>query len=192
MAKIMNMAEKKEYFEAQPYDWKQSQHDVIDMGFCGIAVRKPSITSTVYYDDETPNPMRGGEDTRKAFWESYNMRFNFDDFRVEEWLECERQLRECGSCSGQHIAEPYLLVGKDYSGSEDVIIRFMASYDTKKYDQERLVRQAGYEKRVLSEDERNALIDCVAQLKRKYEQRLCTYWKKYSDKVHASGYWRNR
>ena len=46
--------------------------------------------------------------------------------------------------------------------------------------------------RDMTKDEMNQINEFVIQLKKAYEKRLNTYWKKYQSKIYASGYWANR
>lgn len=190
---IMTKQERVAYYTAQgrtgkDIDWNVREHDVIKADGFNIEVRKPSIQNTVYYDDEYENPLKGTEEHRKDVWKRVNMS-RMEDFRYDDWKECELQLAQYGCCRGDHLDKPYVLVGKDYAGREEVIVRFMACYQTRLDDQERMCGRMGFEKRELEEDEVWKLAGCLEKLRKAYDKRLDTYWKRYSDKVHASGYW---
>lgn len=148
-----------------------------------IEIERPSIRSEFWYDDEYDSPLTDDEEQRKAYFIAENMRWQFKDFGLAEWDECERQLAEIGCCTGLHLSEPFLGVWPDgqcyphFFGDDERI---------------RLDEARGMTRIPMTAEQIDGLREVLDGQRAKFEKRLNTYWKRYSDKVCARGYWANR
>lgn len=152
------------------------------IGLDVVEFDRPAISSTMYHDDETEGPSH----TFEAF-RAYNMRY-FSDYGYKDWLQSREDMRKHGCCLGCFPCHPYM-ISKDGKGrpvfrfgdwdTEGDADKFNANHDPERYG-------VAHE---MSELELKQFAEAVDELKADFEKRLRTYWKRYSDKVHASGYW---
>jgi len=139
----------------------------IDIGpyYINIGV-KPSIDSTMWYDDETEGP----DASKFEAFRAYNMRgkrFDLDEL----------------AANGRSNVWVYTNYTNDRTGGK------LKGWSTTHWDEE--PRHLGdYHK--ATDDDIMAIKQGLAEMKAAYEKRLATYWKRYSNKVHAAGYWANR
>lgn len=127
---------------------------------------KPSIDSTMWYDDETEGP----DSSKFEAFRAYNMRgkrFDLDelaaDGRSNVWIYTNYTTdRTEGKLKGWLVTR----IGEEP--------RHVGDYQP------------------ASDDDIMAIKQGLAEMKAAYEKRLTTYWKRYSNKVHAAGYWANR
>lgn len=125
---------------------------------------KPGIDSQMWYDDETTAPDASKFETFKA----YNLRGKRLDF--EEATE-NRQIWV------------YVNYTNDRTGGK------LMGWTTSRHGEE--PHHLG-DYHAANTDDIAAIKQGLAAQKANYEKRLATYWKRYSNKVHASGYWANR
>lgn len=126
---------------------------------------KPSIDSTMWYDDETASPEENFETFR-----AYNMRGK--RFDLDELI-----------ANGRSNIWVYTNYTRDRSGGK------LKGWTTTHWDEE--PRHLGEYHRA-TDDDIMAIRQGLSEMKSAYEKRLATYWKRYSHKVHAAGYWANR
>ena len=127
---------------------------------------KPSIDSTLYYDDETEGPDASKFEAFKAY-NMRNKRFDLDELIA----------------NGRGNIWVYTNYTNDRTGGK------LKGWSTTHWDEE--PRHLGdYHK--ATDDDIAAIRQGLAAQKAAFEKRLATYWKRYSNKVHASGYWANR
>lgn len=148
------------------YCLKSSKY--IDLGeyYLNIGDAKPTIDSDLWYDDETEGPDASKFEAFKA----YNMRGK--RFSLEELAE-----------NGRTQIWIYTNYTRDRSGGK------LKGWSTTHWDEE--PRHLGEYHRA-TDDDIMAIKQGLAAMKAAYEKRLATYWKRYSNKVHAAGYWANR
>lgn len=140
----------------------------IDTGeyYLHIGDSKPSIDSTMWYDDETEGP----DSSKFDAFRNYNMRgkrFSLDELaengRSEVWIFTNYTRDMTGgkikSWLVTHVGEDPRHVGECRRATADDIM---------------------------------AIKQGLCQIKANYEKRLANYWKRYSDKVTSAGYWANR
>lgn len=133
----------------------------------------PSISKTLWYDDETPTP----EKTEKYFL-SYNINLNLPYRNIDEYLKEKERIQKTGGATGLY----------DYSG-----IYFTKPYTSKKkIGFDFLYEKDEYFIRYLSIEEQQELLGIIKDLQNKYIERLKKYYKRYSKNVHCCGYWVNR
>lgn len=149
------------------YCLKSSKY--IDLGdyYLNIGNSKPGIDSTMWYDDTTKGP----DSSKFEAFRAYNLRGNnaqtFDEVvnsgRTEFWVYTNYTVdRTNDKLRGWTASRP---------GDEP---RHVGSY------------------RKATADDIVAIKQGLAEIRADYEKRLKTYWKRYSNKVHAAGYWADR
>lgn len=140
----------------------------IDLGdyYLDIGGSKPHISSTMYYDDETEGP----DASKFEAFRAYNLRgvrLSFesatDHGRSEVWI--------------------YTKYTRDQTDGK------IKGWLTARIGEE--PRHVG-ECRKATPDDIAAIKQGLAEISADFEKRLATYWKRYSSKVYASGYWANR
>lgn len=196
--KLMDKAEKREHAEKLADKWEcrtpekrekwvryyEGCGEYLDMGDGHIVeIEKPSIKSEFWYDDERDSPLTDDEEQRKRYFIAENMRWQFKDFGLAEWDECERQLEEIGCCTGRHLSEPFLAVWPD----GQCYPHFFGDEGSIKLDEAR-----GMTRIPMTRGQIDGLREVVDGQRAKFGKRLNTYWKRYGDKVCAHGYWANR
>lgn len=134
--------------------------------------KKPSISNTIYYDDEFDSPERCYEE-----FELYNLNLNFK-YDMTDWLEEVEYFNKKGCCSGIVNLTPLI---RSYDKGYKHFEFFVNRYD----DDMNNCRKA-------TEEEVKQYLEICDRLKEDYIKRLKTYWKKYSNKVGTCGYWRDR
>lgn len=150
------------------YCLKSSKY--IDTGnyYLDIGNSKPTIDSQMWYDDETDGP----DASQFEAFRAYNLRSNNPRRSLEKLAD-----------SGQSVVWIYTKYTRDHT--EGKIKGWLAA-------------RVGEEPRHVGEchqatdDDIMAIKQGLAEIAADYEKRLATYWKRYSSKVHASGYWANR
>jgi hypothetical protein len=141
--------------------FKSSEYMKIGNKFVDIADKSPSITKTLWFDDEQDIPDRNEE-----MFVASNMRLNAPKPMKLESLH-GRTLHIITQYSGDRTE------GKLCS---------LTYCDSTEYEEAQEVTEE-----LLKE------INAVrADLLTKYEKRLRSYYKKYSDKIYFAGYWVNR
>lgn len=148
------------------YCLKSSKYIDIGPYYLNIGDAKPKIDSDLWYDDETEGPDASKFDAFRA----YNMRgkrFDLDELaangRTQIWV--------------------YTNSSRDKTDGK------LKGWATTHWDEE--PRHLGdYHK--ATDDDIMAIKQGLAEMKADFEKRLVNYWKRYSNKVHARGYWANR
>ena len=148
------------------YCLKSSKYIDIGPYYLNIGDAKPTIDSDLWYDDETEGPDASKFEAFKA----YNMRGK--RFDLDELIE-----------SGRRNIWVYTNYTRDQSDGK------LKSWSTTHWDEE--PRHLG-EYRKATDDDIIAIRQGLAEIKADFEKRLAMYWKRYSNKVHARGYWANR
>jgi len=139
----------------------------LDVGPYYLAIGdKPSIDSTMWYDDETEGP----DASKFEAFRAYNMRGK--RFDLDELI-----------ANGRSNVWIYTKYTHDRTGGK------LKGWATTHWDEE--PRHLG-EYRKATDDDITAIKQGLSEMKAAYEKRLATYWKRYSNKVHAAGYWANR
>lgn len=139
-----------------------SKYIAIDGGFIDVCDSKPKIDSTIYYNDEYKSPGNS-----KEVFMDYNMRNapeTFDENNTRYELYAVRQ----------------------YHSQENNILMQVHVHDT--FNNMR----ANHIVRKLSEVEIQQINAAIKEVQEHYKKRLETYYKKYSHKIYACGYWANR
>lgn len=147
-----------------------------------IKLHRQGIESEFWYDDEYDSPLTDDENQRKAYFIAENNR-RFRDWGISEWLELDRQLKETGCCLGKRVDVPFVA---KYSEREQVPV-FLMNHDERDW-----YEASGVEFIPMTDEEREQLIAIVDCERERFNKRLETYWKRYSHKVCARGYWANR
>lgn len=177
---------KKQAIEAGCDDYTAKAYHVfqLDAGEL-IEIDKPSIKSDIWYDDETQDPAgKNGERKREAFM-AYNLEKLYEPATGYLAQEPPYGFR-------RKLKKPYL-IKKYYNDTDYGPIRSAVLFSQFFYDEEQERERTRYGwSRDLSEYELRELAECEAVVRAKYEKRLNTYWKRYSDKVYTRGYWANR
>lgn len=125
---------------------------------------KPTITKTIYYNDEYESPKIDEE-----FFINYNMEHNFkNNFRSFNFEE-----------------DIYLF--PNYEQAPE--IKYLQQL--KGFELERLDKNSS-NFRILTNEEKELVKKQLKIFEEDYLKRLKNYWKKYSKNVYASGYWANR
>lgn len=160
-----------------------ARHEIID--FDGISIRPdhPEITREFWYDDEGPCPLTEDPEQRRAYFMDYNLRWNFKDWGLSRWRTEGERLERFGCCSGYRLPHPFVAVWP----SGDAYPVFMSNKEDIEHSE-----WLGMRRVELSQEDIKALSEILGKLRAKYEKRLGTYWKRFSGKVHARGYWANR
>lgn len=146
------------------YCLKDSKY--VDMGdfFLNIGNAKPHIDSTMWYDDLTKGPEENFENFRQ-----YNIR-NAQDF--EEYTKDRPNIWI------------YVNYYQDKTGG-----KLMGWSATHRWEEPRF---SNTQYRAATTEEIEAIHKGMDEIRADYEKRLKTYWKKYSSKVSAQGYWADR
>jgi hypothetical protein len=131
--------------------------------FIHCGSKKPSIESQMWYDDETDGP----DASKFAAFRNYNIRSS-----LQPMLENDSN-KEIWITTHWH---------NDRTGGK------MLSITTKRWGD---LPRSG-ELRKATQQEIDLANEARKMTNADYEKRLLMYWKRYSDKVHASGYWANR
>lgn len=150
-------------------DYCLKEHKYIDLGeyYLEISQSKPRIESQMWYDDETEGP----DASKFTAFRNYNLKGGkaptFDEIvesgRSEIWVYDHYTVdRTNGKIKGWTASRV---------GDEP---HHVGSY------------------RKATEDDIMAIKQGLAEVRMDYETRLQRYWKRYSNKVHASGYWADR
>ncbi len=132
----------------------------------------PSISKTLYYDDETPTP----EKTEQYFL-NYNININLPYRNIDKYLEEKERLQKNGCASGAYDYDGIYFTG-NYTNQKRVDFDFLD-------DKKTFVRY-------LTPEEEKELIEIIKDLQKKYIDRLKKYYKRYAGNIHISGYWVNR
>ena len=158
--------------------------DYLDMGGGHVVeIERPHIKSEFWYDDEYDSPLTDDEGQRKAYFIAENMRYQFKDYGLAEWDRCNEELANGGWCSGRHLSEPFMAV---WPSGECYPVFF---YDR---DYAHIDEARGMVRIPMPAEQIDGLREVLDGQRAKFEKRLETYWKRYSDKVCAHGYWANR
>ena len=150
------------------YCLKSSKY--IDTGsyYLDIGDSKPTIDSQMWYDDETDGP----DASKFEAFRAYNLRSNNPRRSLEKLAD-----------SGNSVVYVYNKYTRD--ATDGKIKGWLAA-------------RIGEEPRhvgnysLATDDDIMAIKQGLSEIAADYEKRLKTYWKRYSNKVHASGYWANR
>lgn len=147
------------------YCLKSSKY--IDMGnyYLDIGDSKPTIDSDLWYDDETDGP----DASKFEAFRAYNMRGK--RFDLDEVTEGTRKVYIYGKYTTDRTN------GK------------LKGWLTARIGDE--PTHVG-EYREATADDIMAIKQGLSEIQQDFEKRLKTYWKRYSNKVHARGYWANR
>lgn len=132
----------------------------------------PSISKTLWYDDETPAPGK-----TEQYFINYNIGLNLPYRNIDNYLEEKEKLEKTGGASGKY----------DYTG-----IYFDSPYTNSKRIGFDFLDEKKYFIRYMTKEEQNELIEIIRDLQNKYIERLKKYWKRYSKNICISGYWANR
>mgnify|MGYP003289483680 CR=1 FL=1 len=143
----------------------------IDDGYTYLD-KKPSISKTMWYDDEFEAPNNCYEE-----FEYYNLTLNFK-YDMQDWLDEIESFNKIGCCSGRVNLKPLI---RSYENGYKHIEFFNNRYE----DNNENCRE-------MTEEEVAQYLEICERLKQDYIKRLKTYWKKYSNKVTTCGYWRDR
>lgn len=181
---LMTKAEKTEFLTASGHapgssDFKyyMGGFDFIETGAGEVLkLKKPGIKTTIWYDDEQPDPSR--ECGLEALFMAENAS-EFFDWQLSGWKESRDELERTGACAGGWRKAPGIVL-EPHTGT----YRVAARKETWGREDETA--------RDLSGDEVDELLGILDELRGAYEKRLATYWKRYEHKVRCSGYWRNR
>ena len=148
-----------------------------------VAIDRPSIDSTIYYDDEYDSPINADDSNKKEVFIRYNMS-NFNDFRIYDWMQSRIDLETIGCCSGLWSSQPVLIEYPHNGDNNEVHIDFTSRREENTPDNANVIP--------LDNDEIEALKTIVDELKAAYMNRLETYYKRYSKNIYSYGYWANR
>ena len=158
--------------------------EYLDMGDRHIVeIEKPHVKSEFWYDDEYDSPLTDDPEQRKAYFMAANMDTQFKDFGLAAWDKCNRDLEEIGCCTGRYLSEPFLAVWP----SGECYPHFFYDRDFAHIDEAR-----GMVRIPMTVEQIDGLREVMDGQRAKFQKRLETYWKRYSDKVCAHGYWANR
>ena len=152
-------------------NWCIKESKIVNMGdyWLDIGSAKPKIESTLWYDDETQGP-------------DANL---FEEFREYNLRGKAATLDEITKRFGSD-GKIWIYKNK-YTRDNRNILRGWTTSDT--YHGKPTHVGECYE---ATEEERAAIAQGLQEIRNNYEKRLKTYWKRYSDKVYARGYWANR
>lgn len=135
--------------------------------YIDVGDNKPKIDNQLWYDDETDGP----DASQFAAFRNYNLRSH---------------------------KQPMLSEVSEYGGPREIWVTThwyndktggkMLGLIVKRVDD---APRSGELRRATAE-EISLANEARAKANADYEKRLATYWKRYSNKVHASGYWANR
>ena len=150
-----------------------------------IYIGRPSIESTLWYDDEGESPLSDDPSKRFDGFAAYNMRYNFNDFNSKKWQREMTYWKEHGCCSAAALEHPVITLDEARDGRyRDTRPKFFDYRHFGETDEE--------PQHVMTDEELKELLAIIAELEERYMKRLRTYWKRYSDHVYAMGYWANR
>lgn len=141
---------------------KNTKYVEIGNSFIDVADSKPKIHNQMWYDDETKSP----EVNFENFY-NYNVRMEMPDY--------------------------YEMTGRSYSG--DGKLKMIPQYDGVEDLELALLTyedDSRFEAREISEDELEEINNGIKEVRENYEKRLKAYYKRYKDKIIATGYWSNR
>lgn len=140
----------------------------VDMGdyFLNVGDSKPTIESTMWYDDTTKGPDENFENFR-----AYNLRQNAHTF-------------EDMTSNGRTQIWTYV----NYYG--DKTEGKLRGWSTTRVGEEPRFNDTQYW--AATPEEIEAIKKGLDEIRADYEKRLETYWKRYSNKVSARGYWADR
>lgn len=141
----------------------KTKYIVIGGMFVNVCDSKPSIHSDMWYDDETAGP----EENKENFV-SYNLRMGDPSY-----------FEQSGYCYSDRVELCFM---QNYSGQTDnklVVPVYLPENSTKAI-------------RKVTPEELDQINKAIDEVKEDYRKRLDRYWNRYSDKVSARGYWRNR
>lgn len=143
-----------------------------------IEVDKPKIDNVIYYDDERPAP-----DTDFESWMEYNLFYNFNrgEKSISKWTNDIKRYHEIGCCAGNLLSHPTYF---RYDGQFSYGMMLYADIDDMEKHKDIAVE--------LDDAETVEYINCIEALKADFIKRLTTYYKRYSHKIYAYGYWANR
>lgn len=148
------------------YCLKSDKFIKLDGRFVIVGSAKPAIDTDIYYDDETERPAVNLE-----LFINYNMQKLPKNY--------ELQNRKCGVTTNLYITSAYR---NDNTVGKLARVSNVADEDLNRYEHTELVT-----------DEQLKLINKAEdEIRQDFEKRLNTYWKRYSNKVSARGYWANR
>ena len=196
--KLMDRAEKRAHAEKLADRWEcrtaekrekwvrfyEGRAEYVDMGDGHVVgIEKPSIRSEFWYDDERESPLTDDPEQRRAYFVRENMSTQFKDFGLADWDECNRKMDAGGWVPGNHLREPFMAV---WPSGECYPVFY---YDR---DFERIDEARGMERVPMTAEQIDGLREIMDGQRAKFERRLGTYWKRYSDKVCAHGFWANR
>lgn len=154
------------------YFYKQYLLLITKDGYILELDNNPSISKTLWYDDETPTP-----DKTETYFLNYNININLPYRNINEYLEEKHRLETTGGASGLY----------DYNG-----LYFTNNYTNKlRVDFDFLEDKKEFT-RYMTKEEQNELIEIIKDLQNKYIERLKKYYKRYSKNICVSGYWANR
>lgn len=136
--------------------------------FVQVCDRLPSISKSMYYDDETEGPDRHSFDDFTA----YNSRNLPDKFKLSEWWRGD---------------EWKLYIIQPRKNSRIASVQALTDNDVKRREEKH-----DYTMIEASEQDLKVINQAIEEVRQHYKKRLKTYWKKYKDKVYAVGYWANR
>ena len=136
---------------------------------------KPSIDSTLYYDDETPEPSKSLQ-----YFINYNMmNFKYD---LSEWENAMEELKTSRCISGKFETTPFINI--NFSNSKEVYTVFYEYCGVSRKDKTTV--------RDLTQDEISDILAITKDLKEQYIERLTNYFNRYNKNIHTLGYWVNR
>ncbi len=133
---------------------------------------KPSITKTLYFDDEYEIP----ELTEKLFLKYNEMNYTSEYHKIEEYSEQTKPYFIKHYCTSDIQVSPVLSINYFSDYLQDL------EYNNKK----------NYFKRYLTNEEVQEYNKICDEFINNYIERLKKYFKKYSQNVHVCGYWANR
>lgn len=146
------------------YCLKSTKYVQLGDKFVAVTSSKPTIDKTMWYDDETKGPEVSFESFRR-----------YNESNMPHELVKEKSL--WGGLSKLYIVPNYYrdktdgrLAGITYEPSE----------------------RAPANGREVTDAELEAFNMAIRDVQADYEKRLAAYWKRYSHKVTAQGYWANR
>lgn len=168
---LMNRREKRQWIDDNRLgDWCAASRDFIAIGDMALAVNRPHITSTIWYDDTLNDPSCGEGGLKGAFL-AYN-RF-MAGIREPDW---------------DRAADPALLWQPD--SHEGILLT--GDDEGRRFDEKRLIGLYGYERHPLTPEQVEELKAAYRDVWAAFDKRLNTYWKRYSRKVMTMGFWADR
>ena len=144
---------------------RSSKYIQIDNMFVEVCNAKPSITKTLWYDDETTGPEA-----------------NFENFKRLNERNNMPKLHNL-KCSYDGYKDLYFSVHyyNDKTGGRLASLTY-----------EETPSKSDYLIRKVTEDELTQINEAIEEVRTAYTKRLETYYKKYSKNVRSEGYWVNR